>query len=306
MKSAVASIVRNESDIIEVFIRYHLRVFDHIFLVLHQSKDGTKDIVDQLIKEGLPITYKVSNVVFHNQKNEMNKLLSEIRKNNKPQVLMPLDADEFIVGDLKRAAHELPGPNCTLALSWFNYAPTNLDVYDNNILKTITHRNAKVNLAQHKVLIPGPLIDMGGYVKEGSHEVYKDEKVCKLIQSQIAHIAHFPVRSNNQIKKKALVNWISKCANPENRGLAPDWSHWKLLFDLAKKNSEISLVQLQRLALGYTEDHIGFSFELVYDPLNVEGVLVQYPIDDNKYDPVEALADAAEILSIEFSKVASV
>lgn len=301
MKSAVASIVRNESDIIEVFIRYHLRVFDHVFLVLHQSKDGTKYIVDQLIKEGLPITYEVSDVVFHNQKNEMNKLLSEIRKNNKPQVLMPLDADEFIVGDLKRAAHELPGSNFTLALSWFNYAPTTLDADEINVLKRMTHRNSKVNFNQHKVLIPGPMIDQGVYVKEGNHEVYFNEKVCNIIQSKVSHIAHFPIRSINQFRKKALVNWVSKCANPENNGVLPYWSHWKLFFDIAKKNSPIALEDLQRLALGYTEDHLGFFYELVYDPLNSEEVSVQYPIDDNKYDPVQALSDCVEDLAKSYS-----
>lgn len=301
MKSAVAAIVRNESDIIEVFVRYHLKTFDHIFIVLHKSRDGTESILRSLINEGLPLSLQYSNAVFHNQKQEMNLLLNQIRKNHKPQVLMPLDADEFIVGDLKKAAHELPGANYALALSWLNYAPTILDTEEINVLKRITHRNAKMNLIQHKVLIPGPMIDKGVYVKEGNHEVYFEDKICNMVQSKVAHVAHFPVRSINQFRKKALVNWISKCANPENNGVLPDWSHWKFFFDIAKKNLSISLDDLQKLALGYTEDHLGVSYELVYDPLNSEEVLVQYPIDDNKYDPVQALSDCAEDLAKAYS-----
>jgi hypothetical protein len=302
MKSACLSIVRNECDIIEIFVRYHLKYFDHIFIIEHLSKDGTSEILDRLIREGLPLTVDFSEVPFHNQKNEINKKLHEIRNKHKPQVLLPLDADEFVVGDLKKAAHELASPQQTLALTWHNYVPTSLDLSENNVLKRIVYKNKKINYAQHKVLIPGPLLDYKTYVPEGNHELYYENKMIQLVQSKAAHLAHFPIRSIQQFKRKALVNWISKCSNPENKGVPPDWSHWKLFFEKVKKQ-EICLRDLQHFALGYTVDHEMVDADMVYDPLNVEELSVQYQYDDNKYDSVQALADCAEFLALEFSKL---
>lgn len=302
MKSACVSIVRNEADIIEVFVRYHARIFDHVFVIEHLSRDGTSEILHALLQEGLPLTVFKENAPFHNQGRAMTKAIKEVRRLHTPQVIMPLDCDEFVVGDIKRAAHELPGPAYTLAVPWHNYAMTAEDIPHLNVLKRLTFKNKKVNPAQHKPLIPGPVFDHDVYCKEGCHEVYvKEDKVVKLIHSKYLYLAHFPVRSVEQFLKKSLVGWIAKVANPENNGRLPDWSHWKLFFDRAKKQERPTLETLQRLALGYTVDQKDENFQLVCDPVACDSCDIKYPYDGN-YGHLEALADASELLAAELAK----
>ena len=47
--------VKNEADIIEYFLRYHAQFFDSILVIDNGSIDGTYEIINSLIDEGLPI-----------------------------------------------------------------------------------------------------------------------------------------------------------------------------------------------------------------------------------------------------------
>lgn len=49
------SMVKNESDSIEAFIRHNLRFLDTLYLIENGSVDGTREILVELQREGLPI-----------------------------------------------------------------------------------------------------------------------------------------------------------------------------------------------------------------------------------------------------------
>ena len=49
------SMVRNESDVIETFIRHNLTLLDELHIVDHNSSDNTREILTLLKQEGLPI-----------------------------------------------------------------------------------------------------------------------------------------------------------------------------------------------------------------------------------------------------------
>ena len=49
------SMVRNESDIIETFIRHNLTLLNELHVVDHNSSDNTREILTLLKQEGLPI-----------------------------------------------------------------------------------------------------------------------------------------------------------------------------------------------------------------------------------------------------------
>lgn len=48
--------VKNEADVIEVFIRYNLKFLDHMFISINRPNDETRTILQNLLNEGLPIT----------------------------------------------------------------------------------------------------------------------------------------------------------------------------------------------------------------------------------------------------------
>lgn len=304
MKSVLISVVRNEEDIIESFVRHHAKIFDHIFITSHQSKDYTNEILNCLQKEGLNLTVSYASEYYHNQGELITDKIREVRKKHKPQVFMMLDADEFVVGNLKNAAHEIKNRHSSLSVAWRNYTVTeNDDENETCPIKRLTHRSNLVNVHHHKQLVPGCLFDMSDItMREGCHHVFAGEdKIVPFTPSKELKLAHFPVRSPTQFMKKSLVGWLSKLANPNNKGNKPDWSHWKIFYDRAKKGNMPSLKELQCLALGYTLGHQIQNDSFVYDPLKADDIDIKYQVGDS-YGCLEALADAAELFALELGK----
>jgi hypothetical protein len=56
MKIVGISMIRNDADIVEPFVRHALRVLDHLFVIVHCPQDGTGEILSALHAEGLPMT----------------------------------------------------------------------------------------------------------------------------------------------------------------------------------------------------------------------------------------------------------
>lgn len=300
MKSALISVVRNEEDVIEVFVRYHLKIFEHVFIISHQSKDDTNKILKCLQDEGLSLDVEYCTDFYHNQAEVVTAKCKEVRKKYKPQVMMALDADEFVIGNIKKASYEIKENGTTLGLCWQNYLVTEKDdIHEVNPLKRIVHRSLFVNKEQTKQLVPGILFDHDTKYWEGCHHLHtEDGRYVKFHLSQELKLAHFPIRSSKQFVKKALVGWLSKLANPNNKGNPPDWSHWKMFFDKVKKGHEPNIDELQNLCLGYTQKN---DKQFIYDPVFCDNIEIKYPASDN-YGSLEALADVAELFALKLYK----
>lgn len=297
MKSVCISVVRNEADIIECFVRHTVQVFDYLIVVNHRSLDGTGEILRALAKEGLPLEVRYDDTVYHVQPETMTKLAHEVYDAYKPDFLMALDADEFLILDVP--FDKLIFNSETLFALLFNFVPTREDPADENPLKRIQYRSKYVNSNQHKVLVPGRVLsDPMTYYPPGCHEMYygtKDAvpyKVCSKMR-----IAHFPVRSEEQIMKKAFVFWLSKLASPLSSHWKTTSHHWKVFYERLKKGERLSFEELQRFANGYTADNLEPEMVLIKDP--VPAPPMKYL--PKQYTPLEALADAAELLAFTLS-----
>lgn len=55
-KIVLVSMVKNEADIIESFVRHSLTYADELIIADHQSSDGTWEMLQKLRAEGLPLT----------------------------------------------------------------------------------------------------------------------------------------------------------------------------------------------------------------------------------------------------------
>ncbi len=55
-KVAAITMIKDECDIIELFVRINSRSVDHIFVIDHDSKDGTQEILLRLKAQGFPLT----------------------------------------------------------------------------------------------------------------------------------------------------------------------------------------------------------------------------------------------------------
>ena len=76
MRLVGVSMVRNEADIIEAFVRHNAAVLDALVVVDHGSVDGTREILFALRDEGLPLAIEQDHVRLGRQ--ELTLPLSEL------------------------------------------------------------------------------------------------------------------------------------------------------------------------------------------------------------------------------------
>ena len=96
MKIASISMVKNEADIIESFVRHTSRLVDVMYIIDHLSTDNTWVILNKLQAEGMPLILSRYNKADYSQSEVTTGLMWQSIKDGADWVL-PLDADEFIV-----------------------------------------------------------------------------------------------------------------------------------------------------------------------------------------------------------------
>lgn len=89
--------VKNEMDIIESFVRHTLGFADLLIIADHKSTDRTREILEALQAEGLPIIIEDVAAARHMQAETMTHLLWEAADDYGADLILPLDADEFLV-----------------------------------------------------------------------------------------------------------------------------------------------------------------------------------------------------------------
>ncbi|MGN6846947.1 glycosyltransferase family 2 protein, partial [Neisseria sp. P0021.S005] len=90
------SMVRNENDVIESFVRHNLELMDEMHIIDHGSSDGTREILIQLKEEGLPVFIYQYQALKYNQEQLVNLLMKQlVAKDEAIDFVFPLDADEF-------------------------------------------------------------------------------------------------------------------------------------------------------------------------------------------------------------------
>ena len=253
------SCVRNEADIVETFVRYHCATAGLMVIADHESDDGTRAILEGLRDEGLPLEiHGVAGPAFP-QAEILTGLIRKTALLHDPDWILPLDADEFVRGDLSRIG-AARGP---VRLPWQTYVPTPEDRRDANVLMRIVHRKAHEDPPFAKVLIPRAVAsDPSFRIGEGSHFVAAPDVDAEAVDGLT--LAHFPVRSSAQVHRKA--------GNYARRLLVPGRTtgesyHLARLADVCRDGRELSARDLQHLAATYAATG-PVDESLVFDPID--------------------------------------
>jgi hypothetical protein len=300
MKCVGISVVKNESDIIEIFIRHNLKYLDHLYIVDHRSQDNTLEIISNLKNEGYNLEISRNSSPRHVQAEVFNKLIREIDAD----FITFIDADEFLVSkDFQGVLSSLPDEKVSF-INWHNYLPHKSDnKNENNVLKRIKYKLSPPDTNQHKALIPNKIYsNPNSFVLLGGHEIYykidKELKVASYQTISSIHLAHFPGRSLDQMKKKVFGNWLSKLADPLHASgklqdnEIPTDHHWKFLFDLFRDDSvteEQAIGALREVYTRYSSNKN--ELKIVYDPVLNNDVL-KYDIKNS--EPFAILVAEAE------------
>lgn len=224
MAQVSISVVKNEEDVIEAMIRHNIQYLDHMRFIDNGSTDRTREILEALRDEGLPIGVSRDLRSGHVQHDITNEAIAAADLPPGGSIFL-LDADEFICGGDKDAlVAELEGINGVAALPWKTYIPTPKDPsVELNPLLRITHRRRREVPQYFKVVLPSA---SAMTVTKGNHEVVGyDHTACTQFR-----LAHFPVRSAHQLAAKVLLgSWSvklrdhSKKLRDHSKGEAYQW-----------------------------------------------------------------------------------
>lgn len=316
MKIRTICWARNECDILETFVRHHAR-FSEVFIVLHRCIDNSEEILQLLADEGLPVRWRTDERLMHEQSIVMSELMREAFANGADWVL-PLDADEFLHGDVISVLRAQGSDSRVIRTPWRGYVPTiHDDRSEQAVLKRITHRRSHEYPRWYKMMIPKTTDTTAGLC-------FGNHALIDCAGNRVPHVdtplsvGHFPIRSERQVMRKAFGGWLSYTADPTH---AHGGSfQWKALYEKMKTGHGPSSAELTKLAMDYATEKQWYTLPQTfaqgplpsYDPDEKpvgEAIIISDPIPCDfsvKYaikdaEPMRVLLETAEDIALAYS-----
>lgn len=270
MKIASFTMVNNESEIIESFIRYNYNFLDEMYIIDNGCTDNTIKILHNLKNDGYKIVIYDESLEAYDQFRLDNKYLNKIIEESNPDLIIPLDADEFIISDHKDPRKEMEKLSLDKIyyVNWQWYVMTEKD----DPKETFIPRRLKYCLKRTvwnysdgtpvtKVILPAR------YFKEkkltmsmGHHTVYGDKSIA-IEEINNIKLAHYRAISEEQLVYKTCCYTMRDIATMGNNIETAQRTN-----QLAKIESGISMhdAAIEASYAGYpkeiTENQIDLSF----------------------------------------------
>jgi hypothetical protein len=255
-----AAQVRNEADIVEAFVRHNLSRLDGLLVIDHRSDDGTRDILAALARDGLPLALTLDDDPAQRQPENITRLAREAFAQGADCVL-PLDADEFLkIPDraaFERTLSSLP-PDVCAALEWQTYVPEPCADAAHPLAAARRRRAAeahglyKVVLTRAFAQAPAAVVGPGNHtvlMMGARQDVARTPVRLARLPSAVAALAHFPVRSIDQLVRKIEIGWAAHCAAARSDPTLA--FHWRELHEEIATHGAPTPQRLAEIAVNY-------------------------------------------------------
>lgn len=252
------SLVKNEEDIIESFVRYNLSIMDHMLIIDNGSTDGTLDILESMITSGLPITLTFDSGDY-NQIRIMNHALYEVmhgRFGAIPDFIIPIDADEFLVAEHNginpRDIIQKLDHNALHKVLWRTYIPSSILTapFTPEGMQTVRKKEYEAGV---KLIIPTKLIRKGFVLNNGNHDAFAPYEIVKH-RCDLLRMAHFPIRTPVQFFLKNVLGYYNRLSTKtyvKGRSKHIENAYYKI-----KRSGTVSLEIIQEYCLNYCSDNV--------------------------------------------------
>jgi Glycosyl transferase family 2 len=294
------TMVKNEMDIIESFIRYNLNILDGMIILDNGSTDSTLNIIKCLKDEGYPVFYIEDENIKYQQDKKMSQLLKIAVDEFEADIIIPLDVDEFITsnhhGNPRTILKKLESPNYYL-VKWKTYIPDfGKNVNNKFIPSQITFVRDEKLEQFYKVIIPKELItDYSVKLTFGNHDLIYDQKfrnIIKSVNNPDLAIAHFPIRSKEQTLSKVIVGWINLPPEIKMAHLKMSNYHWQKMFKHIKEFGEIQNKDVIDFAKKFALESEDIQVNIEEDPMDIsfcKNIEIKYTND--KFRPISNILE---------------
>ena len=233
------TMVNNESEIIESFIRYNYNFVDEMVIIDNGCTDGTIQIVRNLIKEGYKIKIFDESLEAYNQYRLDNKYLTKIINEMSPDIILPLDADEFLIGEENpREILEKLDLNKIYYVNWQWYVMTKQDNNQENFIpKRMRYCldrpawNYSDKTPVTKTIVTAKYYQrMKLTLSMGHHTVFGNERV-EIERLDKIRFAHYRAISEQQLIYKTCCYTMRDIATMENN------------FETAQRTNQMAVIE---------------------------------------------------------------
>ena len=258
MKLVGVAMIRNESDVLEAFVRHNLTVVDELLVVDHSSVDGCEQILASLVREGLALVAMRDESPGFPQPAMAMALTRKAFSEHGADFVVPLDADEFLKVPsrprLEAALRALPAGGHA-RLEWLTYVPSfDTEVDTVAALRTARrlaverHGLTKVVVAKSFASQPAATIELGHHAVRAPDAATVAHHT--LLDSSVAATAHVPIRSALQYSAKTAIGWLaSQATSTRARGQS---FHWQGAYEYLRSGRPLTAGHLTAAAMNYS------------------------------------------------------
>jgi len=263
------ALVKNEGDIISAWLAHICELFDLIYIVDHQSTDGTREFLLDVAKSQKKIHLFSFEEPGYFQSEITNRLAQMAVQDYSDAWLFPLDADEFLpVPSKTEFTSSLArfDPHQVLLLNWQNYVPLYSQV-DQEIQFNLPCLVPSEPGLYNKVAIRSSnLAKRKWKFMQGNHGLETETGTLAGLdaQTRFGNLIHMPIRSVDHFTLKCIQGNISvyKLFNWRNRGPF----HWHDMLNSALRYGEINPNMIRGFVASYGQtNHLGRDGVSIYD-----------------------------------------
>jgi SAM-dependent methyltransferase len=252
--------VKNEQDIIEPFIRHNIAFLDFMIILDNRSNDATRNIISELMRElGNIVLTDLSDSGYW-QSERMTRLLHFCQTAFFADYIVLIDADEFIDAPDRITFESILGtimPGGIGLVPWrtFVLTPEEGEKATLDPPRSIKwRRTTEIPIYKKAILRLDGLHFHDLTISQGSHSVFSATgRQLPWMDLDGLALAHFPVRSRNQLLTKSITGWMAYLRKDPNARESAEGYQWRENFDLFSTNPNAPYILVCESSIRYSQ-----------------------------------------------------
>ncbi|MFZ0946257.1 MAG: glycosyltransferase family 2 protein [Syntrophobacteraceae bacterium] len=255
------SVVKNEQDIIEPCIRHNIAFLDFMIILDNGSNDATRNIISELMRELGNVVLADHSDFGHWHSERITRLLHFCQTAFFADYVVLLDADEFIDAPDRITFESILGtimPGGIGLVPWrtFVLAPEEGEKATLDPPRSIKWcRAAEIPLYKKAILRLDGSCFHDLRISQGNHSVVSEKgRELPCMDLDGLALAHFPVRSRNQLLVKSIVGWMAMLRKNPNVRETGECYQWRENFDLLLADPNVPHTFVCESSIRYAQD----------------------------------------------------